>query len=304
MTCRLGAALAFLLLLVPANPSAADPPGSTPPNNSFDARGSDEAVFVDVREEVRDPGSAANAPIPAAPAAVVEDPYEYRTTLGCGNKADPDANDDPTNCTYGLTVCATAANPDGVLYYSWMRRQGAGAPWRFWGESCSLAALPPAPAPAAVPSMVQIREAFAQLPFATPRVSIQPVGGRTLVNLPTFYEVVWEPGGLAPGSVSAPVQLLSWSVEFEVQTQYYTFDFGDGTRSDPTTDPGGPYPSGAIRHAYKDTLPAAEVRVDAVLTGRFRVNGGPWQELRSVADLQNEPVTPLEVLEARARLVR
>ena len=44
--------------------------------------------------------------------------------------------------------------------------------------------------------------------------------------------------------------------------------------------------------------------MDARLTGRFRANGGPWQDIETIADLQDEPVTSIEVLEARAQLVR
>ena len=43
--------------------------------------------------------------------------------------------------------------------------------------------------------------------------------------------------------------------------------------------------------------------VDSQLTGQYRVNGGDWVDINAVADLQNEPVTTLEVQEAKARLV-
>lgn len=295
----LSGAIAMALLIPQAGAGATPPAG----DGTWGGQSTNQSANVNVREEVRDPGSPSNAPI-GVPVAQQEDPYEYRTTLGCGNKLNPDANNDPTNCTYGMTVCSTAADPGGILYYSWIRRRGtAGTPWRFWGESCSSAALPPAAVPPAIPSMVQIREAFASLPFGRPTVAVEPVGGKTLVNLPTFFEIQWDGSGLEPGSVSAPVQLLSWSVEFEVATQSYTVDFGDGLTSGATTDRGGPYPSGNIRHTYVQPLPAAAVKADTVLTGRFRVNGGAWQDLGGVADLQNEPVTTLEVLEARARLV-
>jgi hypothetical protein len=199
---------------------ASDP--KTPPGSSWEQAINNTDIWLSVKEMSRDPGSPKNWVAPAALPA--EDPYEYRTSLGCGNKASPDANDNPTNCTFGMTVCVTAANPAGVLYYSWIRRKDdRSLPWRFNGESCSLAALPAAPAPPAVPSLAQIREAFANLPFAKPTVSIQPVGGKTLVNLPTFYEVKWDGSGLEPGSISAPVQMFSWTVEFEVSARSCTF---------------------------------------------------------------------------------
>ncbi|MHA7127024.1 hypothetical protein ACRTEC_11675 [Janibacter indicus] len=46
-----------------------------------------------------------------------------------------------------------------------------------------------------------------------------------------------------------------------------------------------------------------DVKVDARLTGQYRVNGGQWQDIATVADLQNEPVDTLEILGTRTRLV-
>ena len=47
----------------------------------------------------------------------------------------------------------------------------------------------------------------------------------------------------------------------------------------------------------------AKVSVDSALSGQFRANGGEWVDIDTVADLQNEPVTVLQVKEARARLM-
>jgi hypothetical protein len=291
------AALLTLLVAAILLPPYANADGT---DNSWGQGVQQAGVWISLRERINEPGSPLNAPI-VRPAGNTVDPYEYRTTLGCGNKTDPDANDNPTGCTFGLTVCSTPTNPGGVLYYSWIRRAGTGAPWRFNGESCSLAALPAAPTPPP-PSLAQIRQAFKELPFGRPAVAVQPVGGKTLVNLATFFETRWDGAGLQPGDISAPVQLLSWRVEFEVATQSYTYDFGDGSRSEPTIDTGGPYPNGTIRHTYLVPHAAAQVKVDTILTGRFRVNGGAWQDLGGTADLADEPVTTLAVLEATSRL--
>lgn len=45
------------------------------------------------------------------------------------------------------------------------------------------------------------------------------------------------------------------------------------------------------------------MKVDARLVGQFRVNGGAWQDLGAVADLQDEPVAELQVVGTRTRLV-
>lgn len=242
-------------------------------------------------------------------AAYVET-FEYRSTLNCGNYTNPDASLDTTGCGIGLTFCVTAAQPDAQYLNLWFRVRDTDPtdniipPWQFMGSVCSSQPLPAgAPPPPPVPSMAQIRQAFADLPFGRPTVAIQPVGGKTLVNLPTFYEVKWDGSGLEPGQISPAVQLLSWSVEFEVGLESYEISFGDGDTSGKTTDVGGPFPSGSIRHTYTQPIAAAEVTAQTHLIGRFRVNGGAWMDLSGTADLQNEPVTTLEVAEAHAQLV-
>jgi hypothetical protein len=234
---------------------------------------------------------------------------QRRLTLACGYRrvADISGSEDAGSCTDALTACQFRTPPSpGPLYLLWQRpTKPANQPWQYTGEYCGTDAAPPGVAkPPPVPSMGDIQRAFRALPFSKPTVSIQPVGNVTLVNLPTYFQATW-PGdaGLEPGDISHPVQLLSWSVEFRVAAHTYDFHYGDGTSSGPVTDAGGVYPDGAIRHTFTRPVPNAQVSVDATLTGQFRANGGAWVDVDTVANLQNEPVTALEVKEARARLV-
>lgn len=226
---------------------------------------------------------------------------EWMSTLGCGDTSNPDRNSSAEACLAGSEACVAASGRPGIMYYAWFRPIGSTGSWTFAGQTCDPESLP-APAPPPIPTMAEVQQAFMALPFGKPTVAIQPVGGTTLVNLPTFYQIRWDGTGLVPGQVSSPVQLLSWSVEFEIAQATYDIDFGDGTRSGPTSDTGGPYPSGTLRHTYTQAVPAADVKADVTLAGRFRVNGGAWISLADVADLQDEPVTVLRVAEARARL--
>lgn len=216
-------------------------------------------------------------------------------------------------CSATIIDCSTTPGASGSPRLVWMRQEG-GAQWYGPFSMC----LPGNPAPPdvddptvprtstpppPVPTIGQIREAFMELPFAKPEVSMQPVGQKTLVNLPTFYEAVWPEGsGLKPGDVSEPVQLLSWSIEFKIASKDYRYDFGDDSSSDWTKSTGGVYPDGDITHTY-ETTGRRQVKVDARLVGQYRVNGGAWQDLGAVADLQDEPVAQLEVLGTRTRLV-
>lgn len=166
------------------------------------------------------------------------------------------------------------------------------------GEPPATVAVEPPP----VPTFAQIQTAFKELPFSKPSVSVQPKGMRTLINLPTYYEASWpDDAGLEPGEVSKPVTLLSWTVEFKISARDYRYDFGDDTTSRWTSSAGGTYPDGDVTHTYTDTGDM-DVKVDARLTGQYRVNGGAWQDIATTADLQDEPVDTLEVVGTRTRL--
>lgn len=249
--------------------------------------------------------SGGNAPGPTAPPrAVSSDPYEYRVTLACGaRRASSSESEDDRRCTDALTACSKRTPPSNeVMYYVWRMLPGRTG-WILMGDTCGTATLPAAaPAPPPVPTLGQIQTAFRALPFAMPTVNIQPEGDVTLVNLPTYFEAQWPTAGLEPGEVSKKVQLLSWTIEFKIAPATYNYDFGDGTRSGRTKDLGGPHPEGNIRHTYKQPAQAAQVKVDGQLTGWFRVNGGAWEAIGTVAELQDEPVVTLQVREAKARL--
>lgn len=200
------------------------------------------------------------------------------------------------DCATSQTLCMTRGSSVASPLDAYARLRGTRNPFQYYGVACGSSAAP------AIPTWGQIQSAFRELPFAKPSVSIQPVGNVTLVNLPTYYHATWPSAGLSPGEISQPVQLLSWSVEFKIAPATYDYSFGDGTRSGPTTDPGGTYPNGGITHTYLRTTLAAAVKVDARLTGWYRVNGGQWQDVDGAADLQNEPVTTLAVKQAVSRL--
>ncbi|TWD13671.1 hypothetical protein [Marihabitans asiaticum] len=153
------------------------------------------------------------------------------------------------------------------------------------------------------PTFGQVQQAFRELPFAQPKVLVDPPGYKTLIRLPTYFRAEWPSKGLGPGDVSEPVQLLSWSVEFRVDSAGYWYDYGDGESSKWVASAGGEYPDGDVIHSYED-IGTYDIKVDAKLAGEFRVNGGAWQDINTVADLQDEPVAELEVLQARNRLVQ
>jgi hypothetical protein len=292
-------------LIFTGSAAVADPPPSPQANLE-----TDWANVYAKRNNVRssNPPSASTAAKPASAGNNAKKPaYEYRLTLACGSNRvrSVEGSSDVTNCAEALIACRYRTPPSETpLYLVWRRATDpANSPWELVGDMCGTEAAPEAAAPRPVPTMAQIQEAFRRLPFSKPTVRIEPKGNVTLVNLPTYYEATW-PGdsGLQPGEVSQPVKLLSWSVEFKIDSHSYNFHYGDGSSSGTVEDAGGGYPDGSVKHTYTAPIEAAPVRVDSRLTGQFRVNGGDWVDIDTIADLQDEPVTTLEVREAKARL--
>ncbi|NHA70326.1 hypothetical protein [Phycicoccus flavus] len=146
--------------------------------------------------------------------------------------------------------------------------------------------------------MARIREAFHETDFSVPTVNIQPEGDVTLVNLPTFFEVVLPEEGYGPDEVDQ-IQLLGYDIEVRPRLKSVTYRLGDETVG-PTKDLGGPYPSGSIVHTYT-RAGEVPVQVDIVYTGEFRVNGSGWIDIPGEVDLAGDPVV-LTVREAKSRL--
>ena len=221
-------------------------------------------------------------------------------------------------CAAAQTACTTAGggHTSAPAQVTWIRIDGG--EWQYARVSCG----PPtsvevpetneggaveveieAPEPPPVPTLGQIQRAFRSLPFSKPGVTIQPKGQRTAKNLKTFYEADWpDDDGLGPGDISETVKLLSWDIEFKVAAQDYRYNFGDGKTSGWTASTGGTYPDGDVTHTYSETGDV-EVKVDARLTGQYRVNGGEWQDIDTVADLQDEPSFTLQVRGTKTGLV-
>lgn len=217
-------------------------------------------------------------------------------------------------CAAAQTGCMTDAGGRDAYRpptITWVRVDGG--TWQYAGLSCgppTSVEVPGASGPVdveieapPVPTLGQIQRAFRSLPFSKPSVTIQPKGQRTAKNLKTFYAAQWpDDDDLQPGEISKPVKLLSWNVEFKVAAKDYRYDYGDGSKSGWTTSTGGTYPDGDITHTYSETGDV-EVKVDARLTGQYRVNGGEWQDIATVADLQDEPSFTLEVRGTKTTLV-
>lgn len=140
--------------------------------------------------------------------------------------------------------------------------------------------------------------AFERIPLPEAQLSIQPPGGRTLVGLDTILSTAAEP-------FTETVTLLGRRVDLDIEPRSFTWSHGDGT-SQETSEPGQPYRAGLpmsayVSHRYAD-LGTVDLAVDVVWGARFRVNGGPWQDVGDTITMSSPPA-PLEVVEAQPNLV-
>ncbi|AKT51591.1 hypothetical protein ADJ73_10300 [Arsenicicoccus sp. oral taxon 190] len=145
-----------------------------------------------------------------------------------------------------------------------------------------------------------IVQAFTNTPFAKPQANVQPVGGRTLVTLPTYVELTWEAAGYEPGEVNT-VGLLGHRVAIRPVGVRYVYDFGDDGVVGPTPSMGGTYPSGDVKHAYTKAG-RFEIGITATYAGEYSVDGGAWTPIASTVDIPG-PAQPIDVRTSRNELV-
>lgn len=222
----------------------------------------------------------------------------------------PAASDDM--CPRAVSMCARNSSPEalGPAVFVWRALvdrdgnpvDGSANPipalvWSIIGFTCFPAAVPGA---APTLTMEMILKQFHDTNFAHPTVSVQPVNGRTLVNLPTYFELKWPEAGFQPDEVDTTT-LIGRQVRIKPALKQAVYVFGDGQSFGPTTSLGGPHPTGDVTHTYRSTA-NAQVRVDVTYSGQFSVDGGPWIDVPGEATVAGDPF-PLEVLEAHAQLV-
>jgi hypothetical protein len=124
-------------------------------------------------------------------------------------------------------------------------------------------------------------------------LQIQPPKGRTLVNFDTnFYT--------EQPAFDRTVRLLGRRVDLRIWPREFRWVFGDGGEL-AGASPGAPYPDLLITHNYLQKG-GVSPRVDTTYAARFRVDGGPWQDVDGTVTVPGDPVQ-LEVITARPVLV-
>ena len=157
----------------------------------------------------------------------------------------------------------------------------------------------PPPEPSSTPAEAAA-QAWSTQPFAQAKPSIQPVGGVTLPGLKTYFQATFGEHGMAPGEEET-VTLLGQTVTVRPRAVTYTYYFGDGSSTGPTSNRGGPYPHGTITHTYTKTGKVT-VRVDMTLSGEFRQGNGAWQPIAGTTTVRGTDMQ-LDVRALQSRLV-
>ena len=191
------------------------------------------------------PGAAGQAPDYTGPW------YKYASTSFC-NSALPGAGGSSDNsCTSMWTVCNPTRDPEvtaGPAVNVWRQQVDAanqplpGAAWERLGFTCLPDLVPGADN---VLTAAMILKQFHDTNFAHPTVSVQPVNGRTLVNLPTYFELKWPEAGFQPDEVDTTT-LIGRQVRIKPALKQAVYVFGDGQSFGPTTSLGGPHPTGDV----------------------------------------------------------
>jgi len=145
-----------------------------------------------------------------------------------------------------------------------------------------------------------VAEQWQDLDWETAELTLQPPDGKTLVNLATVFSTT-----MSPQPQTITVTLLGIPVTIEATPTTWTWHSDAGDKGWPTDNPGTPYTDGADTDSlntfsYLDTGTVTP-SVDVTYTGRFRVNGGAWQDIPGDLTKQGATVT-LEVLPAGAHL--
>lgn len=185
--------------------------------------------------------------------------------------------------------------PSGLpgTWYDMFLRDNPAADWVHLGEFCMPFARE---AEFKIITWQAVWREAKKLHWPGAELVVQPPGGRTLVNFDTnFYTTSTEPH-------TVQVTLLGTAVEVEATPDSYTWHWGDGTTSETTASAGSPYPDLDVTHRY--TVPGTyEPSVDITYTGRFRINGGEWQDIPDTHTVPGRPAV-LDVVTARPELVQ
>ena len=231
--------------------------------------------------------------------------YEYVAVIDC---MPPNSIAEPRLeiCQEALEICVGVGGYTVNAYSIVFRRtvEAGGDVLEDWadiGGTCYTDAVPAQSGePAEVLTEAMILEQFHRTEFALPEMVVQPPDGRTLVNLPVFFQLSWPEAGFEPGEVDTTT-IVGHQVRIRPTLVGVTYVTGDGASIGPTTSLGGPYPDGDITHTYTSAATGLGPFIQVEYGGDVSVDGGEWLPIPGSATVEG-PASPLDVLVSRNRL--
>lgn len=228
--------------------------------------------------------------------------YEYSAVIDCAGN-DP-YYPDRVHCEFATAYCEEH-RPDSHGPYSRIYRRvvddsGPTSGYALVGPTCFRSVVPERSGePPQELTEEMILEQFHQTQFALPSASVEPPGGRVLVNLPVYFELTWPEDGFEPEEIDTS-EIIGHEVRIRPTLDSVTYFFGDGESIGPTESLGGSYPDGDVTHEYTDAT-AVEPYISVVYGGEVSVDGGAWSTIPGSVTVDG-PATPLDVLTSTNRL--
>ena len=204
-----------------------------------------------------------------------------------------------------LGVCSQAYQcEDGTAAILWMLIT-ADSESRSYSVQCPGDPPPTGAEPAAGPTVTpaRVREAFERVPLPESDIMIQPEGGETLVNHPTFLRT-----DAAPFDETVTFFGGRITVVLHIEPTSFLWHHGDGTTAT-TTDPGSAYDKSMgldyghlVFHEYAKATKEVAVSVDTTWAATWTLNGRDMGAVPGTVTKTGIPQS-LDVLEARPVLV-
>jgi hypothetical protein len=165
-------------------------------------------------------------------------------------------------------------------------------------DEAAAVAICVGPRQPAVTSAAVLRQ-IRRIGLPTPQLSVQPPGGRTLVNFETIFSTDVD-------GIRRRLTVANIPVDVRIWPSSYTWHFGDdATRT--TADGGRPWAAGVpmedfLTHIYDDAGVSVQPSVDVTYAAEFRVRRGAWQPVVGTVTVDGAS-TNLRIVEARPVLV-
>lgn len=197
-------------------------------------------------------------------------------------------------CDSSRLGCANTPDPDDIRYWVWpATRYPDGSVTYASGPSGTRCLGPNAATAQQVLPEFTLAD-FRRLPLPAGTAKVQPGNGYTVVNVPTNVYADARP-------ITLNTTLLGFPVQVRAKPVRYGWDFGDGGKLGPTTDPGAPYPALRTTHEYKARGSYA-ITLTTHYTGEYSIAGGAWLPISGEATVRSTAV-PVQVLAGHNELV-